>query len=101
MEDFREAINSTGGRKGKRYPRPLGNFGFPNFPNSAEIDSANFGSHNDPLNISLGLITRSNSKNLTERLGYKIQPMKNDEELCGQNYTTPNTFIYFSVSTTT
>ncbi|KAF3504284.1 hypothetical protein F2Q69_00043881 [Brassica cretica] len=29
----------------QKYPRPLGNFGFPIFSKSTEIDSANFGSH--------------------------------------------------------
>ncbi|KAF2564866.1 hypothetical protein F2Q70_00017611 [Brassica cretica] len=57
MEYFREVINSTEGIKGKskqppeeyirmsRYPRALGNLGFPIFPKSTEIDGANFGSH--------------------------------------------------------
>ncbi|KAF2547774.1 hypothetical protein F2Q70_00020379 [Brassica cretica] len=57
MEYSREVINLTEGIKGKskppleeyirmsRYLRPLGNLGFPIFPKSTEIDSANFGSH--------------------------------------------------------
>ena len=46
IEYFREAINSTEGRKGKSKPR-LGGLSFIlDFPPITEIDGVNFGSHN-------------------------------------------------------
>ena len=73
----------------------------PKYSRNEDGRDSSISTQNDPLTISLGPITRSNSKNRTERLGYMIQSMKNEEKLCGQNYTTTTSFIYFSVSTTT
>ncbi|KAF2583713.1 hypothetical protein F2Q70_00035837 [Brassica cretica] len=50
-----------------------------------------------PFAIYVGPITRSRSKNLSEKIACSVQNQKSEEDLLGQTTTTPTTFIYSDV----